>query len=45
MKGGGVSQNDVDAMFGGDDDDNDDAEADAGADKKTSQDDIDALFD
>jgi chemotaxis protein CheZ len=48
MEGSGVSQDDVDAMFGGgddDDNDNDDAEADEEADKKTSQDDIDALFD
>ncbi len=44
MEGGGVSQDDVDAMFGGDDDDDDD-EAEEKDDKKTSQDDIDALFD
>jgi chemotaxis protein CheZ len=42
MEGGGVSQDDVDAMFVGDDDE---GEAKKEGDKKTSQDDIDALFD
>ncbi|MAG96249.1 MAG: protein phosphatase CheZ [Alphaproteobacteria bacterium] len=42
MEGGGVSQDDVDAMFV---DDDDEGEAKKEDDKKTSQDDIDALFD
>ena len=41
MEGGGVSQDDVDAMFVGDDDE---GEAKKEGEKKSSQDDIDALF-